>query len=84
MASRVAIPVTFTVDERAVLERRLRRRKVARAEVQRADIVLRAAQGENNCEIADAVGVTRQTVRIWRERFAKHRLDGLENHRKAD
>jgi transposase len=79
MASRVAIPITLTVDERAVLEGRLRRRKVARAEAQRADIVLRAARGENNCEIADAVGVTRQTVRTWRERFAKHRLDGLDD-----
>ena len=26
-----------------------------------------------------AVGVTRQTVRIWRERFAVHRLDGLDD-----
>jgi transposase len=25
------------------------------------------------------VGVTRQTVRTWRERFAKHRLDGLDD-----
>jgi transposase len=33
----------------------------------------------NNCEIADAVGVTRQTVRIWRDRFAVHRLDGLDD-----
>ena len=43
----------------------------------RADIVLLAADGLNNCAIAAKVGVTRQTVRTWRERFAKHRLDGL-------
>ena len=42
-------------------------------------MMLRAADGLNNCEIAAAVGVTRQTVRTWRERFAKHRLDGLDD-----
>lgn len=62
-----------------MLERRLRRRKIARAEAQRAEIVLRAAAGENNCKIANAVGVTRQTVRTWRERFARRRLDGLDD-----
>jgi transposase len=60
-----------------MLDRRIRRRKIARADAQRAEIVLRAADGLNNCEIASAVGVTRQTVRTWRERFAKHGLDGL-------
>ena len=57
----------------------VRRRKIARADAQRAEIILRAADGLNNCEIADAVGVTRQTVRTWRERFAKHRLDLIRN-----
>jgi transposase len=36
-------------------------------------------EGVNNRAIADVVGVTRQTVRTWRERFAKHRLDGLDD-----
>ena len=62
-----------------MLDRRVRRRKIARADAQRAEIILRAADGLNNCEIADAAGVTRQTVRTWRERFAKHRLDGLDD-----
>jgi transposase len=79
MAKRAASRITLTEDERDALERRLRRRKIARAEAQRAEIVLRAAGGENNCEIADAVGVTRQTVRTWRGRFAKHGLDGLDD-----
>jgi transposase len=75
----MASGITLTADEREVLERRLRRRKIARAEAQRAEIVLRAAGGENNCEIAGAVGVTRQTVRTWRERFARQRLEGLDD-----
>ena len=69
--------VTLSGEERADLDRLVRRRKVARGDAQRAEIVLLAADGLNNCAIAAKVGVTRQTVRTWRERFAKHRLDGL-------
>ena len=72
-----ASAITFTDEERATLERLRRRRKVSRGEAQRAEIVLRAGAGMNNCEIADADAVSRQTVRVWRERFAKHRLKGL-------
>jgi transposase len=79
MVSRKPSTIQLSVDEQAMLNRRVRRRKIARADAQRADIILRAADGENNCEIASAVGVTRQTVRIWRERFAKLRLDGLDD-----
>jgi transposase len=69
--------VTLSLEERSYLDRLVRRRKVARGDAQRAEIVLLAADGLNNCAIAAKVGVTRQTVRTWRERFAKHRLDGL-------
>jgi len=69
--------ITLSVDERAYLDRLVRRRKVGRGDAQRAEIVLLAADGLNNCAIAAKIGVTRQTVRTWRERFAKHRLDGL-------
>jgi transposase len=65
--------------ERDALERLVRRRKVSRGEALRAEIILRAADGLNNCEIAAVVGVTRQTVRTWRERFARYRLDGLDD-----
>ena len=76
---KAASEIKLTDEERSVLERLVRRRKVSRGQAQRAEIVLRAADGSNNCEIADAVGVTRQTVRIWRGRFAEHRLDGLDD-----
>lgn len=79
MARTAAIEITLSEVERSTLERRVRRRKVSRGEAVRAEIVLRAADGLNNCEIAGAVGVTRQTVRTWRERFAEHRLDGLDD-----
>jgi transposase len=77
--ARKASAIKLSEDERDFLQRLVRRRKVARGDAQRAEIILRAAKGLNNCEIADTVGVTRQTVRTWRERFAKHRLDGLDD-----
>jgi transposase len=74
-----ASKIILSKDERDYLERLVRRRKVSHGDAQRAEIVLCAADGLNNRAVADAVGVTRQTVRLWRERFAKHRLDGLDD-----
>ncbi len=79
MVSGKPSPIQLSADEQAMLNGRVRRRKITRADAQRAEIILRAADGENNCEIASGVGVTRQTVRLWRERFARHRLDGLDD-----
>ena len=76
---KAASKITLSEVERSTLERLVRRRKVSRGDALRAEIVLCAAEGMNNCEIADAVGVTRQTVRTWRDRFAQHRLDGLDD-----
>jgi transposase len=74
-----ASKIILSKDERDYLERLVRRRKVSHGDAQRAEIVLCAAEGLNNRAVADAVGVTRPTVRLWRERFAKHRLDGLHD-----
>ena len=77
MRGRKASEIKLSKDEKETLERHLRRRKTGRSMAQRAEIILRAASGENKCEIARAVQTTRQTVRVWRERFVKRRLDGL-------
>ena len=45
----------------------------------RAEIVLLAADGLNNCAIAEEIGVSRMTVMTWRKRFASRRLDGLDD-----
>ena len=39
--------------------------------------MLTAAEGESNVAVAQRLGVARSTVRIWRNRFAERRLDGL-------
>lgn len=54
-----------------------RRPKTAQRLAMRSKIVLRAAQGTANHEIARQLGVTGATVGKWRERFRVHGLDGL-------
>src|ERR671937_2421793 len=75
----IAAPVwiELTDDERARLEGWARRRTSAQALALRSRIVLLAADGLNNTEIAERLGVHRPMVRKWRGRFAEHRLDGL-------
>jgi transposase len=48
-------------------------------EVIRARIVLYAARGMENQEIADRVDLPRQIVSKWRKRFFERRLDGLQD-----
>jgi len=54
-----------------------RRRKSAQALAQRSRIVLAAASGKNNSEIAAEIGITRGMVAKWRSRFAEQGLEGL-------
>ena len=77
MAMAPAVLIELTDDERARLEAWARRRTSAQALALRSRIVLAAAQGLNNTEIAQRLGVHRPMVRKWRSRFAEHRLDGL-------
>ncbi len=69
--------VVLSPDERETLERWARRPKSAQALAQRCRIVLLAADGHINGEIATRLGVARVTVGKWRRRFAERRLDGL-------
>jgi transposase len=77
MPTPIATTIELTDDERARLEAWTRRRTSAQGLAQRARIVLAAADGRSNTEIAQRVGVTRPTVAKWRNRFAERRLDGL-------
>src|ERR1700735_2704795 len=77
MPSPVAVPIELSGDEREVLEGWTRRRTTAAALSLRARIVLAAASGESNTEVAGRLGVHRNTVSLWRRRFLEFRLDGL-------
>jgi transposase len=77
MPSSLLVPVELTDDERAQLEVWTRRRTSAQALALRSRIVLLAAEGLNNTEIAGRLGVHRNVAGKWRSRFVEHRLDGL-------
>ena len=72
-----AVEIVLSDAERAQLEAWARRRKSAQALAQRSRIVLAAADGLKNTEIAERLAITRPMVTRWRNRFATHRLDGL-------
>jgi transposase len=79
MPNPVAVAVALDAGERAQLERWTRRRSSAQALAQRARIVLLAADGLKNTEIAAELGITRGMAAKWRARFVEHRLDGLSD-----
>jgi transposase len=72
-----AVPVWLTASQRATLRKRARGAKTAHRDRQRAVIVLAAARGHPSVKIAAGLGVTEDTVRKWRGRFAARGLDGL-------
>lgn len=45
----------------------------------RAAIILACADGQHNRQVAVAVGVTTNTVGMWRRRFVRMRLEGLRD-----
>jgi transposase len=77
MPTPTAVVIGLSDDERARLESWSRRRTTAQALALRSRIVLAAAEGLSNGEIAEQLAVSRPTVTKWRNRFAELRLDGL-------
>src|SRR4051794_26991471 len=77
MPSPKAEPVVLTDEEHSVLLGWSRRRKTAQALALRSRIILSCAEGGTNGEVAERVGVGRQTVSKWRARFLTARLEGL-------
>ncbi|MCI0550047.1 MAG: helix-turn-helix domain-containing protein [Anaerolineae bacterium] len=63
--------VTLSETERQGLEKLIKRHQVGQQVALRARIVLAAARGETNEEIAQGNKVTSETVRLWRNRWVK-------------
>jgi transposase len=72
-----ATAIVLSPTERAELERRVRARTSSQQAALRARIVLLAAEGHQNKEIATDQGIARGTARQWRQRFAERCLEGL-------
>ena len=77
MPSPHAAEIVLTDAERAELQGWVRRRSSAAGLALRARIVLAAADGGSNVEVADRLDLDRGTIRKWRNRFAESRCDGL-------
>ena len=74
---RVAPPLVVTDAERAELTGLVRSRRTSVRLALRARIVLLAAAGRQNKEIAAELGIGRVQVARWRGRYAQERLAGM-------
>jgi putative transposase len=59
-------PIILTEAQRKMLMHLARRRNSTQGLVRRARIVLAAAEGYNNEQIANRLGINRETARLWR------------------
>ena len=75
--------IELSGEERRELERVARAEKLPWQEVQRARIVLYAAEGLHDTEIAARLDTSAGIVGKWRRRFAAERLDGLKDRPRA-
>ena len=78
-----AQPLGLRPGDRELLESWTRSSSIRAGLAQRARIVLLAADGVSNTEIADRVGVSRPTVIGWRDRYARSGVGGLEDERRS-
>src|SRR6516225_4798639 len=77
MARGKAVAIVLDEVEKRELAALTRKHGAPQAIAERARIVLAAASGLMNNEIAEKVGACKHTVGIWRNRFAARRMDGL-------
>lgn len=75
---RRAPSIQLTDRDRETLERWSRGRRTAVRQALRARIVLLAAAGKENQDIAEELATSRPTVGLWRCRFAKSGISGIE------
>jgi transposase len=77
--TRPATPIELLDEERTILEKWVRSHKTERRIVHRSNIILMAADGLTTEEISKRLEVRPSTVSQWRTRFARKRLEGLQD-----
>jgi transposase len=70
--------IVLTEEEERELQRRANKYTLPYFEVLRAKMILMAAQGMANDDIARTLSTRREVVSQWRKRFFELRLPGLE------
>src|SRR3954469_10061193 len=71
--------LALSAQERATLESWTRSSTISAGRAERARVVLAVADGAGTSRAARLVGGSRPTVIRWRDRFAVHRLAGLDD-----
>ncbi|MDN5744424.1 MAG: helix-turn-helix domain-containing protein [Nocardioidaceae bacterium] len=79
MANRPAPALVLRVGDLDKLESWVRSRSVGAGLAKRARMILLAAEGVANAEIAERVGASRTTVIEWRDRYEERGLGGLKD-----
>jgi putative transposase len=69
MSQTEAQAIEVSAQERAILEQIVRQANNPQGLVTRVKIILRAAAGQSNRQIAAEMTLTRNTVRLWRDRW---------------
>lgn len=76
---RSPLHLDLSSDERATLEHWERCSTVPNGLAQRVRVVLRFADGQPILQIARALGLARNTAKLWLRRFLEKRLDGFDD-----
>ena len=77
--ARVALPLQLDVQTRSTLDKFVHSSSTPQSLAQRSRIVLAAADGSNNQQIAAELKIPPITVGKWRRSFALHGLEGLRD-----
>ena len=78
MYMRRATPIVISPETSEQLEKYARGRSIPKRLVERSKIILMAANGAFNTDIASELGISRPTVQLWRDRFIEQGIPGIE------
>jgi len=78
MPRRSPYSIVLRQEERRKLEARAAKYTLPYFQVIRARMILHAAEGLSNNQIAERLDTRREVVSLWRKRFFEERLAGLE------
>jgi hypothetical protein len=81
--ARSQFEIVLSDEERVELERRVACYTLPHKVVQRAKMILYAAEGQSNAEIARRLETAADVVGRWRKRFFEERLAGLEDRERS-
>ena len=75
--ARISPPLKLQADQREDLETILRKKTIEARLAQRARLILLASEGYGNVEIGEILGMDRNHVSKWRQRFEDGGIDAL-------